>query len=198
MDRNDLREGKDRVLRHLIRPLDEVLGLKRPRKCKTQMEHVAQLAELQARLAYLGEPELVALREAIIEEIPHGAQWPAPIVVLQMARMLRLPPPSDSPMVTSVMASALGQRAHAQGWHVELWRWMKANGRVPKGEAHERQLRQQAEEGQRSRDRLVRLRDRGQTLSSVEVAMLDAYARDNDRATGLVLQGAGEPGEVAA
>lgn len=191
MNRTELQDGKERVRRELIVPLQEVLRLKRPRRV-SEGQHLAGLAELQARLAYLGPADLVALREAIVAQMQPGAAWPTPATVIQMAAAIRRPPPSDSPMVTSYMASAAGRRALAEGCHVELWRWLKSKGRPPVGDADWRAIREAADFGRRDRARLAGLRERGVTLSTGEAAQLDGYARDDARVRGLIGEAEGE------
>jgi len=183
-----MQAGKARVLRHLIVPLQDVMRLKRPKRV-SEAQHLAGLGEMQARLAYLGEAELVALREAIVATLTEGAAWPAPAVVIQMASAICRPPPDDSPMVRSYLGSVAGRDALAGGYHVELWRWLKDKGRPPMGEPDWRAIRAMAAEGARERARLAELRDRGVTLSSGEAARLDGHVRAEARVVALIEAG---------
>lgn len=189
MDRQALKDGKERVLAHLLRPLNDVLRLKRPRGV-TEAAHLAGLAELQARLAYMAEADLVALREAVAATLTPGGAWPSPAVVLGFAAAIRRPPPSDSPMVSSYMASAAGVRAREEGCHVALYQFLKDKGHPPRGDYDWRQIRDTAEEAGRRRARLVAERDRGVALSTVEEGELARWALLRERAEALIPSGA--------
>jgi hypothetical protein len=185
MDRQTLREGKERVRLQLLVPLNDVLRLKRPRGV-TEAAHLAGLGELQARLAYMAEADLVALREAVAATLSPGGAWPSPAVILGFAAAIRRPPPSDSPMVTSYMASAAGVRAREEGCHVALYQYLKDKGHPPRGDYDWRQIRETAEEVGRRRARLVAERDRGVALSTVEEGELARWAVLRERAEALI------------
>ncbi|MDG3040453.1 hypothetical protein [Roseicyclus marinus] len=185
MDRQALKDGKERVRLHLLEPLQNVLRLKRPRGV-AEWQHVAGLAELQSRLAYMSEIDLVALREAVASILSRDGAWPSPAVVIGFANTIQRPPPSDSPKVTSYMASAAGARARAEGFHVELYLWLKAHAGVPTGEFQLRELKQTAEANARRFTMLLADRDRGLALSSGDLSWLAWYQSMRERANALI------------
>ena len=196
MDRQALKDGKERVRVHLLEPLNELLRLKRPKRV-TEAQHLAGLAELQARLAYMGEVDLVALREALVASLTRDGCWPSPAVVLGFAAAIRRPPPSDSPMVSSYMASAAGRRAWAEGCHVALYQFLKKRGRPPAGDYEWAAIKAEAEGHARRIARLTEDRGRGLILSTADEGFLSWHAGQAERVEALlVLRDAG--GEVAA
>ena len=196
MDRQALKDGKDRVRVILLEPLTEVLRLRRPRKV-SEAQHEAGLVELQARLAYMADADLVALREVLVAGLTREGAWPSPAVVLGFATSIRRPPPSDSPMVSSYMASAAGRRAWAEGCHVALYQFLKKRGRPPVGDYEWAAIRAEAEEARRRIARLTEDRARGALLATSDDAFLGWHAGQAERAEALlVLRDAGD--EVAA
>lgn len=184
MDAEELKIGKERVREHLIEPL-KALGLKRKRST-TVADHEAGLDSVVNRLAYMREENLIALREVALGMAGGKAknEWPAPALFINQAKLLQVPPPSDSPMVTSYMRSAAGRRAREGSYHVELYLELKA-GRVPSSEWAMNRIREQARDNRR---RVVLVSERQERGSAVEsdAAWLNWYRGVSERAEALV------------
>ncbi len=185
MTGDDLKDGKERVRVHLIEPLDRLLGLKRPKRCRSNMEHLAGLAEIQNKLAYLGEPDLLALQYGIRATLTRAGEWPSPAVVFGFAHVLCPPPPSDSEKVVSYMRSSAGMAARAGGYHVDLYRWLKEHSGVPSGPVDLRQIKAAAEQNNRAEARLERMDREGASMTGSEAGFLEFRKRDRARAEAL-------------
>jgi len=157
-DGEDLKDGKARVRRVLIEPLEAVLALE---KGMTRARHEQGLAHLEAVLAYMDEGDLDALRQGIQETCARARtdRWPSKQSVLNAAAALCPPPASDSDMVRSFMRSRAGRTALSEGWHVELYLTLK-DGKPPLTDAAYQVLRaravERAAELERARDRIRR------------------------------------------
>lgn len=125
MDVNKL-EGKSRVDQLLLEPLE---GLGR-RKGISAEKHEAMLKRLRERLAYMSDQSLRAMEEIILRHAGKGV-WPAEGLIKTWAFDLQLPPPSESDYAQSLIGSAMGRQARAEGWVVELFQIAKRLGPPP-------------------------------------------------------------------
>lgn len=153
MEGEALKLGKERVRRCLIDPLT-ARGMVRASSL-TVAQHEAQMDGLAARLAYMTEENLIALSE-VVEGNGAGKnrnRWPAEMTILQWAKRLQPPPPSDSHLVTTYLRSNAGRRARAEGWLVELYQYLKKYGRPPNDYAI-RELKIDADTAMRRRARV--------------------------------------------
>lgn len=179
MDDQAVKAGKERVRVGLLVPLVDLLGLKRPRGM-TQGQHLAGLAELQQRLAYLSAEEIAILRETVVEGLAKGGAWPAHAVVLALAHAIRRPPDTDTGRVVRYLRWAAGQPAIAPHHLTRLYLWLKQHRGVP-GDYDWRQIRAEAEEDERWRARMLDLLDRGVALGSAEEGRLQRLNRARRR-----------------
>lgn len=155
MEGEVLRQGKERVERILTGPL-EMMGMGRKRGVKVE-DHAAMLDRLRARLAYMGEDELAALRE-VVERYATGRDlntWPDEISVINWARRIQPPPPSESRLVRSYLQSGAGRAAQAGDYLVELFRYLKVQGQPP-NEFALSQIIREADERRRDLPRVER------------------------------------------
>lgn len=181
------RAGRERVRAVLIGPL-EAAGLGRRRRVSAE-EHGKMLARLAERLWYMHEAELAGLRDLCIRQAGgDGRWWPEEAVVLHWAWRLRCPPPEESPYLASLMRSALGRRAQAEGWGVALYRTARRLG-PPPGRYVEFRLREQAEDDRRRAARIEeRLADG--VADEADRHWLAAWKRDTAEAERLVASAA--------
>jgi hypothetical protein len=196
MDRQALNEGKERVRVQLLEPLNDLLRLRKPKRV-TEAQHLAGLGELQARLAYMADADLVALREALVACLTREGAWPSPAVVLGFAVAIRRPPPSDSPMVTSYMASAAGRRAKAENCHIALYEFLKKRGRPPSGDYEWSAIKTEAEVTARRVARLTEELGRGLILATADDGFLAWHARQIERVDALIVTGDAPEGVAA-
>lgn len=182
MDKHELDEGKERVRKHLIEPL-ELLQLRRPRKVTqaAQSEMIDQIVNL---LAWLPEGDLVALREQILMLAggPLKNEWPSGATVLNLSRQFGEPPASDSEMVVSFMRSNAGTQAARGGYWVELYLRLK-DGKPPRGKYDYDRLRESASDNRRRRQRL---NDNPGSVGTSDERWLHWYQRVADRARALL------------
>lgn len=109
-----------RVRRLLIQPLEDA-GMRRPSGWSLA-EYQAFLGRLQDRLGYMDEGNLTGMR-ALLFAKGRGKDhdiWPKEVTIMFIARNLQAPPPRECDYAASVMRSAMGRAARAQGYHVEL------------------------------------------------------------------------------
>lgn len=131
MDRQATREGMDRVLVHLLEPLEKLLRLQRPKKV-TEWQHVAGLAEIQQRLQHLTEGELVALRETVIEaNRATPGIWPTPGTIIAQGLALRLPEDGVTERVRKLIEWAAARALMPEADLPWLFLWLRKNMRVP-------------------------------------------------------------------
>lgn len=146
-------EAEARVDALLIEPL---AGLKRGKDGKGRRlspeGHEAMITRLRVWLSYLGEEQLCGLRDHIAAIASNG-EWPSEAHIRNVAIIASPPPPEVSPYPRSMMKSALGRRAVAQGWGFEMYQEVKRHGPPPfvEGGWKEKQLREEAEKNQRRR-----------------------------------------------
>jgi hypothetical protein len=179
-DGDDLKDGKARVRRVLIEPLEAMLALE---KGMTRARHEQGLARLEAILSYMSDGDLEALRNGIEGacRTARSDRWPAKMSIEIAAAAISKPPESDSDMVRSFMRSSAGRMALAEGFHVELYLTLK-DGKPPMTDAAYQMLRARAVEKsaelERARDRIRRGVARDGDSRIVEQWMrLDARAR---------------------
>jgi hypothetical protein len=153
MEGEALKLGKERVRHCLIDPL-AARGMVRASGL-TVAQHDAQMDGLAARLAYMTEENLIALSEVVEGNGAgkHRNRWPSEMMILQWAKRLQPPPPSDSHLVTTYLRSNAGRRARAEGWLVELYQYLKKFGRPPNDYAI-RELKIEADTAMRRRARV--------------------------------------------
>lgn len=185
MDEQALKEGKDRVRRHLTGLLAGRGMVRRPGV--SVADHAATLASIEARLAYLSADQLDALAEVVERHAggKHRNRWPAEASVMNWAVRIQAPPPSDSRFVRSYMASAPGRRALEQDYVTELWRHIKHHGPRPLTGYELTKIRDEADQNRRLRLRIKGQIERG-VAGPADMAWLDAYWRDRERAVALV------------
>ncbi len=133
MEGQELQEGKARVRAHLIVPLER-RGLERRRGVRLE-DHQAFLTSLEARLAYMQPDKLIALAE-VIERHATGklkTNWPTEVSIMNWARLMQVPPASESRLVRTYMQSGAGLAARDGGYLVELFGYLKKWGAPPNG-----------------------------------------------------------------
>ncbi|MDS9468617.1 hypothetical protein RGQ15_13690 [Paracoccus sp. MBLB3053] len=119
-------EAEARVAALLMDPL---AGLARPRGTSAE-NHEKALARLRSWLAYLSDENLRGLHDLIVRHAVKGI-WPAEALIKHWATMLQLPPPRDCDYARSLIRSAMGRQAKAEGWAVELFQIAKKLGPPP-------------------------------------------------------------------
>lgn len=158
MRRDEIRQGRERVERLLLAPLEE-RGL-RKQKRQSAEQLAAMKGRIAARLAYMSAEALVTLRLAV----EHGARgearnlWPDEISVMNWAHTIEPPPETHSPLVVSYMKSAAGRAAWGRCAFeaAALLRYLKRYG-APR-DVSWISIREDAEEMRRV---LARARERG-------------------------------------
>jgi len=133
MEGQELKEGKVRVRSLLIDPLER-RGLERRRGVRLE-DHQAFLANLEARLAYMQPDKLMALAE-VVERHATGklkTHWPTEVSIMNWARLIQVPPASESRLVRTYMQSNAGVAARDGGHLVELFGYLKKWGAPPNG-----------------------------------------------------------------
>jgi len=146
-------EAEARVDALLLEPL---AGLKRGKDGKGRRlspeGHDAMLTRLRGWLGYLSDEQLYGLRDHIAALATNG-EWPSEAHVRNVAITACPPPPESSPYPRSMMKSALGRRALAQGWAFEMYQEVVRYGPPPfvEGGWKEKQLREEAVKNDRRR-----------------------------------------------
>lgn len=131
MEGQELKEGKARVRSLLIEPLER-RGMDRKRSVRLE-DHQAFLSSLEARLAYMTPEKLAALTE-VVERHATGklkTVWPTEVSIMNWARLLQVPPASESRLVRSYLQSGAGRAARDGGYLVELFTYLKKWGAPP-------------------------------------------------------------------
>jgi len=131
MDSAAQADGEKRVDQFLIEPLMR-RGLAKPSSLtKAQFEDMVK--DLCARLAYMSEPNLMALEEQVSGN-PGGKdrdRFPIANRILEWAGQIQPPGDEASPLIRAVFAAALGQDALVGGWAPELLFELKKSRRWP-------------------------------------------------------------------
>jgi hypothetical protein len=167
MDAEQQAAGEKRVREHLIDPLLG-LGLARPSKLRVAAFET-MLKTLAQALAYMGEADLVVLRERAARS-PGGKdrdQFPLALHILDWAKDVKAPDTGGdaSPYVGRVMASRDGAMALEKGYAPEFLTHVKANRGVwPKAWTISK-IRDAADDARRRYDDLQWKANRGDELS---------------------------------
>lgn len=119
-------EAEARVDALLLEPL---AGLKAQRGM-TAEKHEKVLARLRGWLAYMSDENLRGMHDLIVRHAVKGV-WPAEGLIKHWATTLQLPPPRECDYARSLIRSAMGRQAMAEGWAVELYQIAKKIGPPP-------------------------------------------------------------------
>lgn len=131
MDSAAQADGEKRVNQLLIEPLMR-RGLARPTSI-TKVQFLDMVHDLCARLAYMNDPNLMALEEQAAGN-PGGKgrdRFPIANRILEWAAQIQPPGDEASPLIRAVFAAQLGQDALAGGWAPELLLELKKSRRWP-------------------------------------------------------------------
>lgn len=131
MEGQELKEGKARVRSLLIETLER-RGLARRSGVRLE-DHQAFLFSLEARLAYMQSEKLIALAE-VVERYAGGklkTNWPTEVSIMNWARLMQVPPASESRLVRTYIQSNAGLAARDGGYLVELFTYLKKWGAPP-------------------------------------------------------------------
>lgn len=142
-------EAKARVDALLFEPL---AGLSRKRGVSAEA-HEKSLARLRGWLSYMSDDNLRAMVDLIARHAAKGV-WPEEGLIRSWAMTLQCPPPRDCAYARSLIKSAMGRRAMAEGWAVELFQVAKKLG-PPPGKYIISRLKQDADSN-RHRRRVIR------------------------------------------
>ncbi|MFN4102691.1 MAG: hypothetical protein ACK4GT_23260, partial [Pararhodobacter sp.] len=138
-----------RVETLLMQPL---AGLARKRGVGAEA-HDKALARLRDWLSYMSDDNLRAMVDLIARHAVKGV-WPDEGLIRSWAMALQCPPPRDSAYAQSLIRSAMGRQAMAEGWAVELFQIARKLG-PPPGKYIIMRLRQEADSN-RHRRRVIR------------------------------------------
>lgn len=181
MDDVAQRDGERRVRSVLIEPL-LALGLTKPGTMrKAQFE--TMLRTLEQTLAYMGEDNLVELREKVAAN-PIGKErdrFPLALHIQKWAKDVK-PPQAEgpSPFIGRVMAHETGRVAIERGYAPELLLHIRDNRGTFPGAWTLSKIREAADPAVRRYADLVMRRDRGEALGGEE----SAFVADRARALG--------------
>lgn len=179
--------GKAAVRQNFINRL-EAAGLKRPKACKTDADFDGVRRRLIDFLAYLSPVSLEVLADQILQA-PAGKarnEWPAELLVRQMAEALEKRPPEEAPIVTNWMSSIEGPKALAAGTAVEMLRFLRKM-RGPLMPYQRKMIEDDARENRRTRQ-LISERQRDGIDRAEDRQWLAEYAADLRLVEALVAQ----------
>lgn len=142
-------EAKARVDALLLEPL---AGLTRKRGLGAEA-HEKAIERLRGWLTYMSDDNLRAMRDLIARHAVKGV-WPEEGLIRHWAMTLQCPPPRDCDYARSLIRSAMGRQAMAEGWAVELFQIAKRLG-PPPGKYIISRLKQDADNN-RHRRRVIR------------------------------------------
>ena len=142
-------EMRARVDGLLMQPL---AGLARKRGV-TAEAHDKAMARLRDWLTYMSDDNLRAMVDLIARHAVKGI-WPEEGLIRSWAMTLQCPPPRDSAYAQSLIRSAMGRQAMAEGWAVELFQIARKLG-PPPGKYIITRLRQDADANRHKR-RVIR------------------------------------------
>lgn len=183
-DRENAKPGKALVRELLLDRLTEA-GLARRRGTSVQAHEVG-MKRLAESLGYMTEDNLRTLAETIMDQAADGC-WPPEIHIRQLAHALEAPPIAEARVVSSWLASVRGPEAQAEGWLVELYRFLRAR-RQPPQPWDARRLRAEAEDNARRLELLRERLERG-AASAEDRGWLAAWERDSRAAEAVVARG---------
>ncbi|WP_422074124.1 hypothetical protein [Tranquillimonas rosea] len=187
MDSEERKAGRDRVRSCLFDLLDQA-GLVRKRGVSAEAHDQAR-KRLIDHLAYMDEANLLTLAEVVMDHAdgPQQNVMPAEVTIRNLAHGLQAPPFAEKRIVSSWLASVEGPIAEASGHLVELYRFLRANGRPPMA-FDLTQIKERAGNNQRQRQ-LVGDRIERAAASAADREWLEAYLQDERAARALVAQG---------
>lgn len=115
----------------LIDPLVE-MGMVKKKAVKVE-DHKRMLGRLVSKLSYMSADNLRGLQAYLIKAAGGAShsEWPSEVAILQAAHGLQEPPVAGNDYALSLIRSAMGQRARAEGWMVELYRVARRTGPPP-------------------------------------------------------------------
>mmetsp|Transcript_22283 Transcript_22283/g.35482 ORF Transcript_22283/g.35482 Transcript_22283/m.35482 type:complete len:194 (-) Transcript_22283:6443-7024(-) len=178
MDTEKQATGRKKVRQHLIDPLN-AMGMTRKRAMKVDRFKKMQTS-LADRLAYMTADNLDGLREYTIRLAGGNAgnTWPDEVSIVRAAFNIQRPPPQQSSYAQSLIRSAMGRRAHDEGWLVELYQVAKRMG-PPPGRYIITKLKDRAEDNRRKRLRVAEYIESGRVTPD-ERNWLAQYHADLD------------------
>lgn len=142
-------EARARVDALLFEPLS---GLARKRGVSAE-KHEKSLDRLRGWLSYMSDDNLRAMRDLIARHAVKGV-WPEEGLIRHWSMTLQCPPPRDCAYARSLIKSAMGRQAMAEGWAVELFQIAKKLG-PPPGKYIISRLKQDADSNRHKR-RVIR------------------------------------------
>jgi len=189
MNEQEQKAGRERVREHLVKPLDETLRLRRPRKIRTGAAHKAALDEICDRLWYLSEDDLFIVRETIIRTLTPEAEWPPAAVVIGWGQTLRRKPEGVSQRVVRLVQWAAAKDGIDDAILPAFYRWLQHHNRVP-GAFDMREIARTASENDRWVERMREVATRG-VLTPVDAQRLAVIEADRATVAAIVAQFAG-------
>lgn len=186
-------EGKEAVRILLIeRMLDA--GFVRPRGVSVEAFD-RQKKNLAGRLSYMTADNLMSLAETLILKAAKGNAWPTELMIMQFATALQAPPPMQSRILTSWLASVEGPKALLRGDLVELYRYVRRHNAPPQGSYVAGRIAEDARDNARRRV-IVGERIRDGVASDADRRWLADWEADQEAALALVRAGQEKRGEA--
>jgi hypothetical protein len=127
MDISQQADGEKRVEMLLINPLQR-RGLAKPGSL-TKLQFEEMVKDLCARLAYMSEPNLMALEEQAASNpgVNVSDRFPIANRILEWAAQIQPPGDEASPLIRAVLSHKMGADALVEGWAPELLGHLKKN-----------------------------------------------------------------------
>lgn len=188
-----LLQGKDAVKALLIERLLDA-GFARPRGVSVDA-FARQQKHLAERLAYMSPENLMTLADVLIGKPVKGHAWPSELMVMQFAAGLQAPPPMQSRIVTSWLASIEGPKAVLRGDLVEIYRYVRRQHAPPQGAYAASRIAEEARDNNRRRI-IVQERIRDGVASDEDRRWLREWEADHSAAMALVRAGQEKRGEA--
>lgn len=192
-DDNGGLQGKEAVRVLLIERLLDA-GFVRPRGVTAEVFE-RRKKHLIDQYAYMSPDNLMTLAETLIIKADKGGIWPSELVVRQFANSLQPPPPMQSRIVTSWLASIEGPKAVLRGDMVELYRYVRRHHAPPQGNYAVIKIAEEARDNARRRT-IVQERLRDGVASDEDRRWLRDWEADQEAALALVRAGQEKRGEV--
>ncbi|MCJ8139369.1 hypothetical protein [Falsirhodobacter halotolerans] len=185
---DDAPEGRQAVRVHFVERLRDA-GIQKPKGMAAGA--FDQMLDRQVEwLAYMHTENLRTLAEQVLDNAsgPKRDQCPSELVIRQMARGLQERPVQANRIMTSWLASIEGPSAQMAGHLVELYRYLRQNGRPP-GPFDKIKINEAARNNSGT---LARFRERMEhgTATEEERRWVVAYAADQREANDIVRAGA--------